>query len=244
MADTSEKKSWIHRLLATGSVVVVLTITGLIADLTGIVGFATGKSGPDLVAPRPTATSPAPAPTTGTTATTPPPAESSAPPENDAPVADAYVTDLDLLNKGLDVDSGAVELKGDHYGHSVVYRCSDYCNEPRGAVEINLGGHYSTFEAVAGVLDDAQDATQVGHFEVFVDGRSVKEVTASLGKPAHVRVTLPKGAMRLKLLAYRDDTVDSPLMAGVNIAGGTPNNLPELAWGNPQLGPATTGTGG
>jgi hypothetical protein len=42
--------------------------------------------------------------------------------------------------------------------------------------------------------------------------------------------------MRLKLLAYRDDTVESPLMAGVNVAGGTLQQPPGARVGQSTVG--------
>ncbi|MFI2663581.1 NPCBM/NEW2 domain-containing protein [Micromonospora carbonacea] len=220
-------------------VVAVLTVIGLIADLMGIVSFVTGKNGPELVAPASPSAGVTGPPALGVTSTAPPttaPQPQATPePPAEPTVTTVYATDLDLLNRASDIDVGSAEIQGAHYGHSVVYRCSVFCNSPRGTVEFNLGGRYRTFEATVGVLDDAQDADQVGYFEVFVDGSPVKKVSATLGKPRSMRIDLPPDAVRLKLLAYRTDTVDNPLQAGANVAGGRSNGLPELAWGDPRL---------
>ncbi|MFC8845807.1 NPCBM/NEW2 domain-containing protein [Micromonospora sp. NPDC057141] len=221
-------------------VVAALTVIGLVADLMGIVSFVTGKNGPELAAPASPSAEATGSPALGATIGTPLPTspEPEATPEQSAspPTAETvYATDLDLLNQASDIDVGSAEIRGEHYGHSVVYRCSLYCDSPRGVVEFNLGGRYKTFEVTVGVLDDAQDADQVGYFEVFVDGSPVKKVSATLGKPTSMKIDLPPDAVRLKLLAYRTDTVDSPLKAGANVAGGRSNGLPELAWGDPRL---------
>jgi hypothetical protein len=241
MTDNSQN-TWVHRLLVTASVMLVLTLIGLVADVMGIAGFLTGKSGPELIGRGPAPTTPPPAAgttdpprTTSPTKPAEPTASTTTAPPPEVTATTVYATDLKLLNESLDIDAGAAELAGDHYGHSILYRCSSFCNEPRGEVEVNLGGRFSSFEVTAGVLSDADDGAQQGHFEVFVDGESVREETATLREPAHIKVRLPKGAMRLKLLAYRDDTTENPLQAGANIAGGVSNNLPELAWGNPKL---------
>lgn len=241
--DTSEETerppSWLRRVLAMFGVVAALTIIGLVADLMGIVSFITGKNGPELAAPvSPSAAatrSPALSPVVSTPPTTSPESEAS-PGQPATPTAGTvYATDLDLLNQASDIDVGSAEILGEHYGHSIVYRCSLYCDSPQGVVEFNLGGRYKTLEVTVGVLDDAQDADQVGYFEVFVDGSPVKKVSATLGKPKSMKIGLPPDAVRLKLLAYRTDTVDNPLKAGANVAGGRSNGLPELAWGDPRL---------
>jgi len=236
--------SWLRRVFAMVGVVAALAVVGLIADILGIVGFVTGKTGPELVAPAPAPASagtgrpaqsfavPVPSPTAPAAPESPSPSPS---PSGGPEIGKVYAADLDLLNQASDVDVGPAEIKGEHYGHSIVFRCSLYCDSPEGVVEFNLGGRYETFEATVGVLDDAEDAEQVGHFEVFVDGSSAKSLTATLGKPRSIKIDLPADAMRLKLLAYRPDTVKSPLMAGANAAGGRSNGLPELAWGNPRL---------
>ena len=41
--------------------------------------------------------------------------------------------------------------------------------------------------------------------------------------------------LRLRLVAYRTDTVQGALEAGVLMAGGRSARLPELAWGDPTL---------
>ncbi|TDC66919.1 hypothetical protein E1258_01395 [Micromonospora sp. KC207] len=239
LEETERQPSWLRRVFAMFGVVLALTVIGLVADLMGIVSFVTGKNGPELAAPAsPSAEATKPSPL-GPAMSTPPttsPEPEATPGQAATPTAGTvYATDLDLLNQASDIDVGSAEIRGEHYGHSVVYRCSVFCDSPRGVVEFNLGGRYKTFAVTVGVLDDAQDADQVGYFEVFVDGSPVKKVSATLGKPKSMKIDLPPDAVRLKLLAYRTDTVDNPLQAGANVAGGRSNGLPELAWGDPRL---------
>ncbi|MFI5840118.1 NPCBM/NEW2 domain-containing protein [Catenuloplanes sp. NPDC051500] len=235
--------NWVVRVMTGVGVTAALAVLGLVADLLGIVTFATGKSGPQLVAPAPStaasapasADPPAPSLTTGTPTAIGGSALEGPEPNVDTEPETAYLTDLELLNRASDVSVDEVDIGGDSYGHSVVYRCSTFCNTPKGVVEVNLGRRYTQFEATVGVLDDADDSDQVGYFEIFVDGASVKTVSATLGKPQSIKLELPSDAVRLKLLAYRTDTVENPLLAGANVAGGRSNGLPELAWGNPRL---------
>jgi hypothetical protein len=135
---------------------------------------------------------------------------------------------------GSDVRMTGAEIDGMHRGDSIVYRPSLFANEPRAVVEYNLGRSYTGFEAVAGVLDDAADAGQIGYFQVFLDGVPQDQVEVRMGRPAWMRYDVIN-VLRLKLVAYRPGTTASPLLAGVLAAGGQSNKLPELAWGNPVL---------
>jgi hypothetical protein len=133
-----------------------------------------------------------------------------------------------------DISFRPAEIDGDHYGSSVVFRSSLYCAEPKGIAEFTLGRKYVAFKAVAGVLDDAVEATQVGYFQVIIDDIAQPQLRATYGNPVRFTVNVT-GVLRLRLVAYRPDTVGSPLMSGVLAAGGKSSRLPELAWGNPTL---------
>lgn len=87
---------------------------------------------------------------------------------------------------------------------------------------------------MVGVLDDAAEADQIGYFRVYLDGAPQPEIQASLGRPGSLDQDVA-GVLRLRLEMYRSDTVHSPLMSGVLMAGGQSSRLPELAWGNPTL---------
>ncbi len=102
-------------------------------------------------------------------------------PVSQAP-ADTLVTSLEAINRSLDVDlDEVVAINGSPYLHSIVYWCTDFCNESTASVEYDLGRDYSQFTAMIGVTDDAEDASQTGAFEVFVDNQLVGSWTASLG---------------------------------------------------------------
>jgi hypothetical protein len=99
---------------------------------------------------------------------------------------------------------------------------------------VDLGGAYQRLTSVVGVLDDAAEVFQVGHFRVCVDGEPQPESKAALGKPATVDVDVT-GALRLRLEMYRPGTTASPLLSGRPATGGESSRLPELGWGNPTL---------
>jgi hypothetical protein len=143
-------------------------------------------------------------------------------------------TELTPVSKGPDVRLSAASIDGTHYGNSIAYRCSMFCGEPRGVVEYALGRKYKKFAATVGVLDDAADAGQTGHFEVFLDGVPQPGATVRLGAPAAFELDVAE-VLRLRLVAYRTDTTAHPMLAGARIAGGLSNGLPELGWGDPVL---------
>ncbi|MER6667667.1 SEFIR domain-containing protein [Amycolatopsis japonica] len=104
-----------------------------------------------------------------------------------------------------------------HYADSIVLRAA----ERLAFVELDLGMAYRRFTATAGVLDDAAERFQVGHFRVLLDGRPSPEVKVALGKPAKIDVGVT-GVLRLRLEFHRPGTTESRW-------------LPELAWGDPVL---------
>jgi hypothetical protein len=144
------------------------------------------------------------------------------------------LTSLKVANRGPDIGLGPADIDGRHFGDSIVYRCDLFASAERGLIEFSLGRRYRALEATVGVLEDAADANQTGQFQVFLDGKQRAQVSARHDKPVEVRVDVT-GALRLKLVAYRQGMTVNPMLAGARIAGGRPNNLPELAWGNPRL---------
>jgi hypothetical protein len=147
----------------------------------------------------------------------------------------ALLTDeVKCTRRTSDVRFAAADIDGDHYGSSIVFRSELYCSEPKGVAEFTLGRRYHTFKAVAGVLDDAVEADQVGYFQVFIDDIAQDQMRVSYGKPAHFTVDVT-GVLRLRLVAYRPDTVANPMLSGVLATAGKSSRLPELAWGNPTL---------
>ncbi|MFC3964369.1 SEFIR domain-containing protein [Nocardia jiangsuensis] len=135
---------------------------------------------------------------------------------------------------GRDLHFGAADLGGEHFGSSIVHHCANFCGDPRSAVDFMLGKRYRSFEATVGVLDDAVDTRQVGYFQVFADGVAGKQLRVEYGSPEQLRHDV-SGVLRLRLVAYRDGKVVSPMLAGVQIAGGREVLLPALAWGNPAV---------
>lgn len=104
-----------------------------------------------------------------------------------------------------------------HYADSIVLRAA----ERLAFVEVDLGMAYRRLTAVAGVLDDAVEPFQVGHFRVLLDGRPSPEVKAALGKPATIDIGVT-GVLTLRLEFHRPGTTGTRW-------------FPELAWGDPVL---------
>ncbi|WP_410649723.1 SEFIR domain-containing protein [Amycolatopsis sp. cmx-4-54] len=104
-----------------------------------------------------------------------------------------------------------------HYSDSIVLRAA----ERLAFVEVGLGMTYRRLTAVAGVLDDAAEPFQVGHFRVLLDGRPSPEVKVALGKPAEIDLDVT-GVLTLRLEFHRPGTTESRW-------------LPELAWGDPAV---------
>lgn len=144
------------------------------------------------------------------------------------------LTSLRPVSRGPDLSIGGADLDGSHYGNSIVHRCSMFCSATRSAIEFNLSRRYRTFEVVVGVLDDAEEADQVGYFQVFIDGKGQPQTRAVHGAPVSINLDVT-GVLRLRLVAYRPDTVASPLMVGALMTGGRSAHLPALAWGDPSL---------
>jgi hypothetical protein len=141
---------------------------------------------------------------------------------------------LPWLARSNDVRADSARIDGVLYADSIVLRPNLFTSDARGFVEVDLGRSYRRLTAVVGVLDDATEAFQVGHFRVYLDGSPRQESEAALGKPATIEVDVT-GTLRLRLEMHRPGTVASPLMAGALLAGGRSSRLPELAWGNPTL---------
>lgn len=135
-----------------------------------------------------------------------------------------------------DVQVGAAEINGVYYGDSIVYRPSVFANHPRGSINFSLGKRYRRLEVTVGVLDDAAEADQVGVFRVIGDGVAREEVAVKQGQPRELSVEVT-GVLNLELEAHRPGMTKHPMQAGVNLAGGRSNKLPELAWGNPVVHP-------
>jgi hypothetical protein len=133
-----------------------------------------------------------------------------------------------------DIRFTSAEIDGMHRGSSIVYRPQLFANDPQGVVEYNLGRRYRRFESVAGVLDDADEADQVGCFQVFLDNVPQGQFETRLGKPAWIQCDLTN-VLRMKLVAWRPGTTRHPVAAGMAMAAGLSNRLPSLGWGDPAL---------
>lgn len=156
------------------------------------------------------------------------------PPGTPASGSQLLTTVLQPVARTSDIGFTGAEIDGMHRGSSIVYRPQLFANDPRGVVEYNLSRRYRRFESVAGVLDDADEAEQVGYFQVFLDNVPQGQFEARLGKPAWIQCDLTN-ALRMKLVAWRPGMTLHPLAAGAAMAVGKSNQLPSLGWGDPAL---------
>jgi hypothetical protein len=131
--------------------------------------------------------------------------------------------DLTWSDSSPHVRRGSAWIGGVHYEDSIVLRPRPVAGPVRGFVEVDLKGAYDRMTAVAGVLDDANEPFQVGHFSVYLDGSLHQEAKVSLGKPAAVDLDVA-GVAKVRLEMYRP----AP-------PGGRAGRTPELAWGDPAL---------
>ncbi len=143
---------------------------------------------------------------------------------------------LNPVRRGLEVRVRGADAEIDGMCHtgSIVYRPSVFALQLEGIVEYNLGKRFTRFEAVAGVLDDADDADQIGCFQVILDGVPQDQVSVRMGHPVWLRHDLT-GVLRLKLVAYRPKTTVGPLITAALVVTGRRTKLPALAWGSPTL---------
>jgi SEFIR domain/NPCBM/NEW2 domain len=133
-----------------------------------------------------------------------------------------------------EVYSGVAWIDGVRYDNSIILRPTQATTRPREFVEVDVGQTYRRMTATVGVLDDATEAFQVGHFRVYLDGNLQQVHRVARGRPAAVEVDVTS-ALRLRLEMYRPDTIASPLMSGGLMNDGRSSRLPELAWGDPVL---------
>lgn len=235
-----------------GLLVAGATALGVLANISGVVGFGTGKSAPELFghspgtsppvasastrsgdASAPSAT-PSASPSAVPTPTPAPPESSSAATRSPSTAGSVPLSSLTPVASKGDVTTGTtVTLNRKAYDGSILYACT-FCDGDRGEVEFTIPGGVRSFHATVGVTDAAEEGDQVGTFQVWVDGRLVSTYRSTLGNPEKVSVPLPSG-IRLRLVAFRPGTEGDPLRQGVNSAGGVSNGPPSLAWGAPNF---------
>lgn len=141
----------------------------------------------------------------------------------------SLVTGLRWLNSSAQIRTGSALIDGAHYADSILVRPSGAV-EAVSFVEIDLGAAYRRLISVVGVLDDAVEPFQVGHFRVFLDGRPRAEHRAALGKPDTIELDVT-GALRMRLETSRPSSAHSRSPG----SGVRSSRLPELAWGDPTL---------
>lgn len=106
-----------------------------------------------------------------------------------------YLSELDPLTATQGVDTSAVEINGRGFARSVTLTAN--AAGPINSAEYNLGRHWKTFTATAGLRDDSPTGGELT-FEVAIDGtRKFREII-SLGESRDVKLDV-SNALRLKL---------------------------------------------
>ena len=134
-------------------------------------------------------------------------------------------TELMWLAHSDSVYAASARINGMYYEDSVVLRPTSIPAESTGFVDVDLGEAYERLTAVVGVLDDAAEPFQVGHFRLHLDGCPQQEIQAAPGKSATLDVDVT-GVRKLRLEMFR---------RGADLVGGLSDQLTELAWGNPTV---------
>jgi hypothetical protein len=143
------------------------------------------------------------------------------------PERPALLTGMRWLISSPDIQPGSAQINGVRYADSIISPPTSSSTVDGSAfVEVDLDGAYRRMTSVAGVLDNAGEPFQVGHFKIHLDGSLRWESKAALGKPVTVDLNTT-GARKLRLEMYRWN----PWIPGALTAG----RPPELAWGNPAL---------
>lgn len=142
------------------------------------------------------------------------------------PREESQATSLPWVSSSADVRAGAASINGVRYENSIVFRPKALGTDSVGFVEIELGVSYRRLTAVAGVLDDAAEPFQVGHFRLCLDGVPQPEITVALGKPRMIELDVT-GALKVRFEMHRPSPFPTP--------GPVASRLPELAWGDPTL---------
>ncbi|WP_410620990.1 SEFIR domain-containing protein [Amycolatopsis sp. cmx-8-4] len=152
----------------------------------------------------------------------------------EAPVKEVSASELPWIvaSNGIRRDSALID--GIRYDNSIVLRPTKRPAGSDGYVELDLGGHYQRLTAVVGVLDDAADPFQVGHFQVFLDGAPQSAHQVALGKPATIDLDVT-GALRLRLEMSRPGAGGSPFGGAAVSVRPRAGRPAELAWGDPTM---------
>ncbi|MFF4033946.1 NPCBM/NEW2 domain-containing protein [Streptomyces sviceus] len=120
-------------------------------------------------------------------------------PSQSAPTGPAsqtqYLSDLDPLTSTQGVDTNTVEISGVGFARSVTLIVN--AAGPVASAEYNLGRHWDSFSATAGLRDDSPTGGKLT-FDVSVDGKQEYSETIPLGTLKKVDLDV-SNALRLKL---------------------------------------------
>jgi hypothetical protein len=154
--------------------------------------------------------------------------------DGEAPVNEVPASELPWVVASNGVRRDTALIDGIRYDNSIVLRPTKRPTGSSGYVEMDLGGHYQRLTAVVGVLDDAVDPFQVGHFQVFLDGAPQPAHQVARGKPATIDLDVT-GAQRLRLEMSRPGVTASPFGGAAVSVRPRAGRPPELAWGDPTM---------
>ncbi|GHF38558.1 NPCBM/NEW2 domain-containing protein [Streptomyces griseosporeus] len=133
-----------------------------------------------------------------------------------------YLNELDPLTATEGIDTGTAEINGTGFASSVTLACN--AAGPVNSAEYNLGRHWTTFTATAGLRDDSPTGGSLT-FEVAVDGTRRFRETIRLGASREVRLDI-RNALRLKLtVSYTGQDASSVYYGSwgdAQITGGKP----------------------
>ncbi|WP_437053424.1 NPCBM/NEW2 domain-containing protein [Streptomyces sp. enrichment culture] len=106
-----------------------------------------------------------------------------------------YLSTLDPLTSTQGVDTSTAEINGEGFARSVTLIVN--AAGPIASAEYNLGRHWGTFSATAGLRDDSPTGGKLT-FEVSVDGKDEYRETIPLGQSQKIELDV-SDALRLKL---------------------------------------------
>ncbi|MEV7099505.1 SEFIR domain-containing protein [Amycolatopsis sp. NPDC051045] len=151
-----------------------------------------------------------------------------------APRSHLLTVTLTPISCSSNIKMAAARIDGMDRANSIVFRPTDFANEPHGVVEYNLGRRYRRFESAAGVLDDTDCVDRPGLFRVFLDGVAQPQFNTIMSESIWIQHDVTN-VLRLRLVAWTENPVQHPAASSLRSAASRSGLLPSLAWGDPTL---------
>ena len=118
-----------------------------------------------------------------------------APTGSNAPLVNTYLEDMQPV-AGSE-NSGAYQVNGVTYAHSISVGTGDYCSSSSSTVQYNLERQFNSFQATIG-LTDQSPATAKVEFDVYLDGNKIFTGVFGLGQSQKINLSVSNG-LRLRL---------------------------------------------